>query len=87
MSARVSFGIATAPQTERLRLGLLVTSNRFGPPALLARIATTAAGCSTTSRAARAINAGYTHIVLGLSAPYPPAVAHWVAGDLINASG
>jgi len=32
---------ALAPQTERLRLGLLVTSNRFRPPAMLAKIATT----------------------------------------------
>ena len=32
---------ALAGQTERLRLGLLVTSNRFRPPALLAKIAAT----------------------------------------------
>jgi alkanesulfonate monooxygenase SsuD/methylene tetrahydromethanopterin reductase-like flavin-dependent oxidoreductase (luciferase family) len=32
---------ALAAQTERLRLGLLVTSNRFRPPAMLAKIATT----------------------------------------------
>ena len=32
---------ALATQTERLRLGLLVTSNRFRPPAMLAKIATT----------------------------------------------
>ncbi len=32
---------ALAPQTTRLRLGLLVTSNRFRPPALLAKIAAT----------------------------------------------
>lgn len=32
---------ALAGQTSRLRLGLLVTSNRFRPPALLAKIATT----------------------------------------------
>lgn len=32
---------ALAAQTERLRLGLLVTSNRFRPPAMLARIAAT----------------------------------------------
>src|ERR1700691_2372629 len=30
---------ALAAQTERLRLGLLVTSNRFRPPAVLAKIA------------------------------------------------
>src|ERR1700704_780506 len=32
---------AFAAQTQRLRLGLLVTSNRFRPPAILAKIATT----------------------------------------------
>ena len=32
---------ALAGQTRRLRVGLLVTSNRFRPPALLAKIATT----------------------------------------------
>ena len=32
---------ALAGQTERLRLGLLVTSNRFRPPAMLAKIGVT----------------------------------------------
>ncbi len=32
---------ALAAQTERLQLGLLVTSNRFRPPAVLAKIAAT----------------------------------------------
>ncbi|WP_250904768.1 LLM class flavin-dependent oxidoreductase [Nonomuraea sp. NEAU-A123] len=32
---------ALAPQTRRLRLGVLVTSNRFRPPAMLAKIAAT----------------------------------------------
>ncbi|MCX2930886.1 LLM class flavin-dependent oxidoreductase [Mycobacterium sp. CVI_P3] len=32
---------ALAAQTDRLRIGLLVTSNRFRPPAILAKIATT----------------------------------------------
>ena len=32
---------ALAAQTERLRLGVMVTSNRFRPPAMLAKIATT----------------------------------------------
>jgi alkanesulfonate monooxygenase SsuD/methylene tetrahydromethanopterin reductase-like flavin-dependent oxidoreductase (luciferase family) len=32
---------ALAAQTARLRLGLMVTSNRFRPPAMLAKIATT----------------------------------------------
>lgn len=38
---------ALAAQTERLRLGLLVTSNRFRPPAMLAKIA---AGVDVVSR-------------------------------------
>src|SRR6201995_3651477 len=32
---------ALAGQTSRLRLGLMVTSNRFRPPSMLAKIATT----------------------------------------------
>ena len=32
-----------------------------------------------------AAGAGFTHIVLGLPAPYPAEVAHWVAGELIAA--
>ena len=32
---------ALAAQTRRLRLGVMVTSNRFRPPAMLAKIATT----------------------------------------------
>ena len=31
-----------------------------------------------------AIGAGFTHIVLGLPAPYPPDVARWVADELIR---
>src|ERR1700733_3530803 len=34
---------ALAAQTERLHLGLLVTSNRFRPPTMLAKIAATVA--------------------------------------------
>src|ERR1700676_3159865 len=37
---------ALAAQTQRLRLGLLVTSNRFRPPAMLAKIAATVDGVS-----------------------------------------
>jgi alkanesulfonate monooxygenase SsuD/methylene tetrahydromethanopterin reductase-like flavin-dependent oxidoreductase (luciferase family) len=33
-----------------------------------------------------AIHAGFTHIVLGLSSPYPPDVARWVADELITTS-
>ncbi|TDC07073.1 LLM class flavin-dependent oxidoreductase [Nonomuraea longispora] len=32
---------------------------------------------------AEAIDAGFTHIVLGLTAPYPAGVARWVADELI----
>jgi alkanesulfonate monooxygenase SsuD/methylene tetrahydromethanopterin reductase-like flavin-dependent oxidoreductase (luciferase family) len=31
-----------------------------------------------------ALDAGFEHIVLGLPAPYPAGVAHWVAGELIT---
>jgi hypothetical protein len=34
----------------------------------------------------QAIDAGFRHIVLGLPAPYPEHVAHWVAGELVNTS-
>ena len=33
-----------------------------------------------------AINAGFTHIILRLPAPYPENVAHWIASELINES-
>jgi alkanesulfonate monooxygenase SsuD/methylene tetrahydromethanopterin reductase-like flavin-dependent oxidoreductase (luciferase family) len=33
-----------------------------------------------------ALDAGFRHVVLGLSAPYPVDVARWVAGELIAAS-
>src|SRR4051794_8342771 len=48
---------ALAAQTRRLRLGLLVTSNPFRPPAVLAKIATTVdivSGGRSTSASARA---------------------------------
>ena len=32
----------------------------------------------------QALDAGFTHIVLGLSAPYPADVSQWVADDLIT---
>jgi hypothetical protein len=31
-----------------------------------------------------AIDAGFQHIILSLSAPYPENVARWVANELIN---
>lgn len=35
---------------------------------------------------AEALDAGFPHIVLGLTAPYPKGVAHWVAEELITRS-
>ncbi len=40
----------------------------------------------TQDAIAHAIDAGFRHIVLGLPAPYPEDVAHWIAGKLINIS-
>jgi alkanesulfonate monooxygenase SsuD/methylene tetrahydromethanopterin reductase-like flavin-dependent oxidoreductase (luciferase family) len=55
---------ALAAQTERLRLGLLVTSNRFRPPAILAKIAATV----------DAVAAGRLDFGIGVgSRPNPPA--------------
>ncbi|WP_420309692.1 LLM class flavin-dependent oxidoreductase [Streptomyces sp. YS-B37] len=34
-----------------------------------------------------ALDAGFHHIVLGLSSPYPDEVAHWVADELIHQAG
>lgn len=34
----------------------------------------------------KAVEAGFTHIVLGLSSPYPAGVARWVADDIITPS-
>ncbi|WP_280361045.1 LLM class flavin-dependent oxidoreductase [Nocardia wallacei] len=40
-----------------------------------------------TRKAIRAaLDAGFPHIVLGLSSPYPPQVAHWVADELVTPS-
>ncbi len=41
---------------------------------------------ATRNEIARAIDAGFQHIVLGLPAPYPDEVAHWIAGELVNTS-
>ncbi len=35
---------------------------------------------------AKAIEAGFRHIVLGLRAPYPEDVGCWVASELVNTS-
>jgi alkanesulfonate monooxygenase SsuD/methylene tetrahydromethanopterin reductase-like flavin-dependent oxidoreductase (luciferase family) len=40
----------------------------------------------TRAAIAEAIDAGFTHIVLGLPTPYPEGVTHWIANELINAS-
>jgi alkanesulfonate monooxygenase SsuD/methylene tetrahydromethanopterin reductase-like flavin-dependent oxidoreductase (luciferase family) len=54
---------ALAAQTERLRLGLLVTSNRFRPPAMLAKIAATV----------DVVSDGRLDFGIGVgSRPYPP---------------
>lgn len=55
---------ALAARTRRLRLGLLVTSNRFRPPALLAKIATTV----------DVVSGGRLDFGIGVgSRPHPPA--------------
>ncbi|HEY5429470.1 MAG TPA: LLM class flavin-dependent oxidoreductase [Solirubrobacteraceae bacterium] len=41
---------------------------------------------ATRDSIANAIDAGFRHIVLGLPAPYPENVAHWVASELIHTS-
>jgi alkanesulfonate monooxygenase SsuD/methylene tetrahydromethanopterin reductase-like flavin-dependent oxidoreductase (luciferase family) len=40
---------------------------------------------ATRAAIAEALGAGFTHIVLGLSTPYPDGVARWVADELIAA--
>jgi alkanesulfonate monooxygenase SsuD/methylene tetrahydromethanopterin reductase-like flavin-dependent oxidoreductase (luciferase family) len=55
---------ALGAQTERLRLGLLVTSNRFRPPAMLAKIAATV----------DVVSDGRLDFGIGVgSRPHPPA--------------
>jgi alkanesulfonate monooxygenase SsuD/methylene tetrahydromethanopterin reductase-like flavin-dependent oxidoreductase (luciferase family) len=55
---------ALAAQTERLRLGVLVTSNRFRPPAMLAKIAATV----------DVVSGGRLDFGIGVgSRPHPPA--------------
>ena len=39
---------------------------------------------NTRDSIAKAIDAGFQHIVLGLPAPYPENVARWVTNELIN---
>jgi alkanesulfonate monooxygenase SsuD/methylene tetrahydromethanopterin reductase-like flavin-dependent oxidoreductase (luciferase family) len=40
----------------------------------------------TRDAISEAIDAGFQHIVLGLTAPYPANVAHWVTDELITTS-
>ncbi|MPY59827.1 LLM class flavin-dependent oxidoreductase [Streptomyces spongiae] len=55
---------ALAAQTRRLRLGVMVTSNRFRPPAMLAKIATTV----------DIVSGGRLDLGIGVgSRPHPPA--------------
>jgi alkanesulfonate monooxygenase SsuD/methylene tetrahydromethanopterin reductase-like flavin-dependent oxidoreductase (luciferase family) len=41
---------------------------------------------ATRASIAEAIDSGFTHIVLGVPAPYPEGVAHWIAEELISPS-
>ncbi|MGW5384686.1 LLM class flavin-dependent oxidoreductase [Nocardia sp. NPDC003963] len=41
----------------------------------------------TRASIAEALDAGFTHIVLGLPAPYPAGIAQWVADELVAVAG
>ena len=74
---------ALAAQTTRLRLGLLVTSNRIRPPAVLGKIASTLDVISG-GRLVMGLGAGGTHQPAGMGGiPGPnPAVAEYAAYGL-----
>ena len=74
---------ALAAQTVRLRFGLLVTSNRIRPPAVLGKIATTLDVISG-GRLVMGLGAGGTHQPAGLSGiPGPnPAIEEYAAYGL-----
>ncbi|MGW6277506.1 LLM class flavin-dependent oxidoreductase [Kribbella sp. NPDC055071] len=74
---------ALAAQTTRLRLGLLVTSNRIRPPAVLGKIASTVDVISG-GRLIMGLGAGGTYQPAGLSGiPGPnPAIAEYAAYGL-----
>ncbi|MEU4196002.1 LLM class flavin-dependent oxidoreductase [Kribbella sp. NPDC026611] len=74
---------ALAAQTTRLRLGLLVTSNRIRPPAVLGKIASTLDVISG-GRLVMGLGVGGTHQPGGLSGvPGPnPAIAEYAAYGL-----
>ncbi|WP_227979406.1 LLM class flavin-dependent oxidoreductase [Nocardia spumae] len=42
---------------------------------------------TTRAAVAAAVDAGFSHLVLGLSDPYPPGVARWVADEIVSGSG
>jgi alkanesulfonate monooxygenase SsuD/methylene tetrahydromethanopterin reductase-like flavin-dependent oxidoreductase (luciferase family) len=74
---------ALAAQTERLRMGLLVTSNRIRPPAVLAKIAATTDVISR-GRLVMGIGVGGTHQppgAAGFAGPNP-AIAEYAAYGL-----
>jgi alkanesulfonate monooxygenase SsuD/methylene tetrahydromethanopterin reductase-like flavin-dependent oxidoreductase (luciferase family) len=74
---------ALAAQTTRLRLGLLVTSNRIRPPAVLGKIASTLDVISD-GRLIMGLGAGGTHQPAGLSgiAGPNPAIEEYAAYGL-----
>jgi alkanesulfonate monooxygenase SsuD/methylene tetrahydromethanopterin reductase-like flavin-dependent oxidoreductase (luciferase family) len=74
---------ALAAQTERLRMGLLVTSNRVRPPAVLAKIAATTDVISG-GRLVMGIGVGGTHQAAGAGgvAGDNPAIAEYAAYGL-----
>ena len=74
---------ALAAQTSRLRLGLLVTSNRIRPPAVLGKIASTLDVISG-GRLIMGLGAGGTHQSAGLSgiAGPNPAIEEYAAYGL-----
>jgi alkanesulfonate monooxygenase SsuD/methylene tetrahydromethanopterin reductase-like flavin-dependent oxidoreductase (luciferase family) len=41
---------------------------------------------ATRAAITEAVDAGFQHVVLGLPAPFPTGVAHWVADEIISAS-
>jgi alkanesulfonate monooxygenase SsuD/methylene tetrahydromethanopterin reductase-like flavin-dependent oxidoreductase (luciferase family) len=40
----------------------------------------------TRDAIARAVDAGFPHVVLGLSTPYPEGVGQWIASELVTSS-
>jgi hypothetical protein len=42
---------------------------------------------TTRDAISQALDAGFSHLVLGLSGPYPVGVAQWVVDELITTAG